>query len=188
MVLRGFDVSGSVHTAPGSSGTKVRQQNVSGENRYSDGNFRQVRGLADFVALRRSHTILTTTRRATAASRKRPQSRKLRWIQSPTRTRPCSCCRACGARTRSPRSARRSPRERESGPLIIPCYHTVVAPSMRWRRRLRPKTPSTRRPGWLNTLATELLLPVHALDERAVDVGPPLVQQLHRISDLRHPR
>ena len=35
------------------------------------------------MALRRSHTILTTTRRATAASRKRPQSRKLRWIHKP---------------------------------------------------------------------------------------------------------
>ena len=175
---------------------------MSGENRYSDGNFRQVRGLGDFVALRRSHTILTTTRRATAASRKRPQSRKLRWIhsargRSPTRTRRCSCCRACGARTRSPRSARRSPRER-SGNL----NHSFI--SMAFRRghqhaiepraarqhagprrlRCRDAIDAPR----IDYFSNRLLLPVHPFNERAVDVGPPLVQQLHRISDFVYPR
>ncbi len=65
--------------------------------------------------------------------------------RSPTRTRPCSCCRACGARTRSPRSASRSPRER-SGPLIIACYNSVVARATRRRRWKAPplsaSTPS----------------------------------------------
>ena len=130
----------------------------------SDGNFHQVRGLADFASGRSRHSILRAQavqspcpltsayskthwiqhslaqifrarrrrarrassscarsraasasarrrRRPGGATRARSRSKNARG-PSPTRTRPCSCCRACGARTRSPRSARRSPRER----------------------------------------------------------------------------
>ena len=35
--------------------------------------------------------------------------------------------------------------------------------------------------------SNRLLLPVHPFNKRAVHVGPPLVQQLHGVSDFRHP-
>ena len=66
----------------------------------------------------------------------------------------CSCCRACGARTRSPRSARRSPCERRSGPLVIACYHTVVTPSNAPTASIASATTPSTRPGSTVSIAS----------------------------------
>ena len=108
--------------------------------------------------------------------------------RSPTRTRPCSCCRACGARTRSPRSASRLPREREAA---RPLNHCLLSHSSNAEQRADGVDcvgqDAVNAP-WIEYFSNRLLLPVHPFNKRPVHVGPPLVQQLHRVSDLRHPR
>ena len=132
MLLRELGVSRSTHTAPGSSGTKVRQQNVSGENRYSDGNFQQVRGLGGLRRLSEEAQYTGEIKSCNSRVLGRARNRK-HWIRQLAQMFHVSPAGHAVARRWLPATPAAAAASRRAS-CVSSCNSSVITPTYRVRR------------------------------------------------------